>query len=70
MAPSSATVPAPDRERLLEPFTRLDHSRSSPGAGLGLSIVHAIARLHGGAVVLDDAEPGLRATMDLPRAIH
>ena len=70
VADNGPGVPVADRQRLLEPFTRLDRSRSSTGAGLGLSIVQAIARLHGGAIVLGDAEPGLRAIMELPLAIH
>ncbi len=60
-------VPSPDRERITEPFVRLDASRSSPGAGLGLSIVDAIARLHDARLVLDDAEPGLRASLEWRR---
>ena len=52
--------------RVLEPFVRLDSSRSTPGAGLGLSIVSAIAKLHGAKLSLQDAKPGLRATIDWP----
>jgi signal transduction histidine kinase len=59
-------VPAPDRARILEPFTQLDESRSRPGAGLGLSIVAAIARLHGAAIRVEDAGPGLRVTVAFP----
>jgi signal transduction histidine kinase len=59
-------VPAADRPRVLEPFVRLDRSRGAPGAGLGLSIVSAVARLHGASLALEDAEPGLRATIEWP----
>jgi signal transduction histidine kinase len=45
---------------------RLEASRNTPGSGLGLSLVAAVARLHGGTVELDDAEPGLRVTLLLP----
>lgn len=56
-----------DRGRALDPFVRLDESRSTPGAGLGLSIVSAIAKLHGGALTLGDAQPGLRVAIEWPR---
>ncbi len=55
-----------DRERVLERFVRLDASRSTPGTGLGLSLVTAIARLHGGTFDLKDNVPGLRAVISLP----
>jgi signal transduction histidine kinase len=60
-------VPAAEHARVLEPFVRLDRSRKSPGAGLGLSIVNAIARLHNAGVVLTDAAPGLRVEIKWPR---
>lgn len=47
-------------------FGRLDASRHRPGHGLGLPIVDAIARLHGGRLVLEDARPGLSAALVLP----
>lgn len=56
-------VPAHQRERLFIPFVRLDSSRSAPGAGLGLSIVAAIAKLHAATVTLSDAEPGLQVSI-------
>lgn len=64
-------IPAADRERVLARFVRLDDARSTDGAGLGLSLVHAVARLHGGTLTLDDNAPGqgLRAVMRLPRAL-
>ena len=43
-----------DRKRALQRFVRLEKSRSQPGAGLGLSLVAAVARLHGGSVRLED----------------
>lgn len=57
-------VPAADRARVLEPYVRLDRSRTSRGVGLGLSIVNAIARLHGAHLSLDDTAPGLRVRMN------
>jgi signal transduction histidine kinase len=59
-------IPAAERPRVVERFYRLDTSRSLPGNGLGLAIVAAIASLHGSALVLEDAAPGLRARIDLP----
>lgn len=61
-------VPAQDYERMLRRFTRGEASRSTPGAGLGLSLVAAVAKAHGGQVVLADNAPGLRVTLILPVA--
>jgi signal transduction histidine kinase len=55
-----------DRERALQRFVRLEKSRSRPGAGLGLSLVAAVARMHGGTVRLEDNAPGLRAVLSIP----
>lgn len=55
---------------VLEPFRRLEESRSrqSGGAGLGLAIAEAVARAHGGRLTLDNrAEGGLRASLILPK---
>ena len=64
-------IPAPQAERAFERFTTLDDARARPdgdvsGAGLGLAIVRATALAHGGRAWLEDAEPGLRATVRLP----
>lgn len=55
-----------DRARVVQRFVRLDESRSTPGTGLGLSLVGAIARAHHGALVLTDNHPGLRCSLRLP----
>ncbi|WP_439598435.1 ATP-binding protein [Falsiroseomonas sp.] len=65
-------VPAAERGRVLDRFYRLDRSRRTPGTGLGLALVAAVARLHGGEVVLADARPGavppgLAVRVTLPR---
>ena len=67
-------IPAEDRERVLERFVRLDRSRNQPGVGLGLSLVHAIAEVHGATLSLDDgpgavdgAGPGLRIALTFPK---
>lgn len=59
-------IPEAERDRVLERFYRLDGSRNVPGNGLGLPIVVAIAQLHWGRFVLEDAAPGLRARLVLP----
>ena len=56
-----------ERSRVVERFVRLEQSRSKPGSGLGLSLVAAVARLHGGELQLRDNAPGLNATLVLPR---
>ncbi|HJZ45379.1 MAG TPA: HAMP domain-containing sensor histidine kinase [Hyphomicrobiaceae bacterium] len=56
-----------DRERALQRFVRLEKSRSRPGSGLGLSLVAAVARLHGGSIRLEDNAPGLKAVLTLPK---
>lgn len=61
-------IPEADRLRVTERFVRLDESRGKPGFGLGLSLVAAIALLHGGVLRLEDNAPGLRAVIDLPVA--
>lgn len=55
-----------DRQRALQRFVRLEQSRSAPGSGLGLSLVAAVARLHGGSVRLEDNAPGLKVILSLP----
>ena len=61
-------IPDADKPHVIERFYRGDASRGSPGVGLGLSIVDAVARLHGGVLQLLDNHPGLRAQMVLPVA--
>jgi signal transduction histidine kinase len=61
-----AGIPAEDRARVLDRFVRLDSSRSKPGNGLGLSLVAGVMKLHGGTLILEDNEPGLRAKLVLP----
>lgn len=55
-----------DRGRVLDRFVRLETSRTRPGSGLGLSLAAAIARLHHGALKLEDNTPGLRVVFSLP----
>lgn len=58
-------IPESERERVLQRFVRLEASRHTPGSGLGLSLVAAVARLHEGTLELADGNPGLIATLRL-----
>jgi signal transduction histidine kinase len=51
-------IPEAEREAVFDRFVRLEPSRSTPGNGLGLSLVRAVARLHNGTVALDEVYPG------------
>ena len=55
-------------ENVFRRLYRLERERMSPGSGLGLSLVAAIAELHGAGVVLSDNTPGLRVEVSFPRA--
>ncbi len=59
-------VPPAERERITRRFVRLNGSRSTPGHGLGLNLVDAVARLHGGSIEVGDNAPGLRVTIRVP----
>ena len=56
-------IPADKRELVLGRRVRLDEARNVPGSGLGLSLVAAVAKLHGARLILDDAQPGLKVTL-------
>jgi len=59
-------VPEAELEKVFRRFYRLERSRTTPGNGLGLSTVAAIAKLHGADIRLADAAPGLRVTVAFP----
>ncbi|WP_328702967.1 sensor histidine kinase [Arenibaculum pallidiluteum] len=63
---SGPGIPGAERARVLERFVRLEGSRSTPGNGLGLSLVDAVARLHRARLVMDDNDPGLRIALRFP----
>jgi hypothetical protein len=68
VADSGPGIAPADRTRVVERFVRLEASRNSPGTGLGLSLVAAVAHFHNAQLLLEDNEPGLRATLRFPRA--
>jgi signal transduction histidine kinase len=57
-------IPAAEQQTVLRRLYRLDRSRSTPGSGLGLALVDAIVKLHGGTLNLSDNAPGLRVTVE------
>lgn len=67
IADSGPGVSNSEREKISQRFYRGEHSRSTSGSGLGLSLVTAIARAHGGSLRFSDVESGLCAVMSLPR---
>jgi two-component system sensor histidine kinase/response regulator len=60
-------IPAAERTKVTERFYRGDHSRGTPGVGLGLALVKAVATLHQGSLEFADNAPGLAATMTIRR---
>ena len=64
VADSGPGIPVQAREKVFERFFRLDASRTTPGSGLGLSLVAAVAKLHDIKVFLKDNRPGLRVILD------
>ncbi|GLQ82480.1 two-component sensor histidine kinase [Mesorhizobium huakuii] len=68
VADNGPGIPPDEREKVFQRLYRLDHSRSTPGSGLGLSLVRAIADLHGASIALEDCEPGLGVLVSFPLA--
>jgi signal transduction histidine kinase len=67
VADNGPGVPAEQRETVQERFVRLEDHRGTPGSGLGLSLVRAVARLHGATLSLADNRPGLRVVLSFER---
>lgn len=61
-------IPREERKRVFDRFYRLEKSRTTAGSGLGLSLVKAIAELHGARTELLDNEPGLQVVIQFPEA--
>ena len=68
VADNGPGIPDSEHERVVQRFYRLEKHRSQTGNGLGLSLVAAVAKRHGGQLLLADNQPGLRATLVLPIA--
>ena len=64
VADNGPGIPAEARDKVFQRFYRLEESRTTPGSGLGLALVSAIADLHGLGLKLEDNAPGLRVTID------
>lgn len=62
-------IPDAERENVLRRLYRLERSRTTPGSGLGLSLVAAIIDMHGGELTLEDQAPGLKVVIDLKEAV-
>jgi signal transduction histidine kinase len=60
-------IPETERDRVFDRFYRVEHSRSTPGGGLGLTLVKAIAARHRIAIELGDNKPGLRVALRFSR---
>ncbi|HEX4636519.1 MAG TPA: HAMP domain-containing sensor histidine kinase [Rhizomicrobium sp.] len=68
VADSGPGIPEADRPRVIDRFVRLEASRNSPGTGLGLSLVAAVAHFHQAELLLEDNVPtGLKAVLRFPR---
>ncbi len=63
VADNGAGIPEVMYDKVVERFYRLEESRNSPGSGLGLSLVKAVARLHDAELRFADNEPGLKVTL-------
>jgi signal transduction histidine kinase len=63
-------IPDPEKSRVVERFYRGAAGRGVTGVGLGLSVVAAVARLHGGSLVLADGDPGVTASLIVPDLRH
>jgi signal transduction histidine kinase len=59
-------IPSAERKHVLQRFYRLERSRTTPGNGLGLSLVHAVAQLHDAELALVEAAPGLSVELAFP----
>lgn len=66
VADNGPGIPEREHENVFRRFYRLERERSSPGHGLGLSLVRAIADLHGATVTLAENNPGLKVLIAFP----
>jgi signal transduction histidine kinase len=66
LADTGPGIPEEEHAAVFRRLYRIERSRTTPGSGLGLSLVKAIADLHGAKVGLADNNPGLRVTVSFP----
>lgn len=64
VADNGPGIPEEARDKVFQRFYRLEQCRTTPGNGLGLSLVAAVSNLHNASIRLEDNEPGLRVTMN------
>ncbi|HPG89108.1 MAG TPA: ATP-binding protein [Hyphomicrobium sp.] len=67
---SGPGIPVEERENVFRRLYRIERARTTPGSGLGLSLVAAIAELHDARIELFDNNPGLRVALTFPDAAH
>lgn len=68
VADSGPGIPEAERDKVFDRFFRLESSRTTPGSGLGLSLVQAVVKMHRGRIRLLDNQPGLLVVAEIPAA--
>jgi signal transduction histidine kinase len=66
LADNGPGIPADQRDKVFQRFFRLEQSRTTPGNGLGMSLVQAVMQLHHLAIELQDNQPGLKVIIRFP----
>jgi len=66
LSDSGPSIPSELRDKVFQRFFRLEQSRTTPGNGLGMSLVQAVVQLHGLSITLDDNHPGLKVSIGFP----
>lgn len=67
IADNGPGIPEHEHQNVFRPLYRLEKSRTTPGSGLGLSLVAAITDLHHGTIIMQNADPGLKIMLTFPR---
>ncbi len=70
VADSGPGIPVDERDKVGQRFYRLERSRSTPGSGLGLSLVNAVMHIHHATLWLEDNNPGLKVTLHMNIQSH
>jgi signal transduction histidine kinase len=68
IADNGPGIPAQLRSKVLQRFFRLESSRTTQGSGLGLSLAHAVVKLHEASMELSHNDPGLKVVVAMPAA--